>query len=224
MDFKVRAFREEDLPEIVKAFIDGFISRDETVDRLNKFNSKLVDDVVKLFIEIGDLVLVAEADRKARGVLIGYFPNGFRFEKISGFASNLVSSFSMISNCRTISTLLDGFIYSFQFSLFYTSKPSILLLTSQKDFRCGIGTALMDRWIEKVEREGYDSTIVGTDERLNWRFYEKYGFERDKTFKLKPRLFSRPMEKISGYIYNYDVRNDLKRDRTGKGETGTTKG
>jgi len=218
MDFEVRDFREEDLPEIVKAFVEGFVSRVETVDRLNRSDPKYIDEVVKLFIEIGDSAIVAEADGKARGILVGYFSDGFRSEKISRFSSSLVSSLSKISNYRTISTLLDGFIYSFQFSLYYISRPSILLLTSQKDFREGIGRALLDRWIEEVERKGYDSTIVGTDERLNWRFYERYGFERDKTFKLKPRLFSRPSEGISGLIYKYDV----ERDRTGKGETETT--
>jgi len=165
----------------------------------------LIEDVVELFIGTGDLVLVAEGEGKARGILVGDLSNSFRSEDLSRSISIFASCFLKISDHRTIFSLFDGVMYAFQFSLRYSSVPSILLLTSQKGFREGIGTALMDRWIEEVKREGYDSTIVGTDERLNWRFYEKYGFERNKTFKLRPRPLSKPSEKIDGFIYRYDV-------------------
>jgi len=205
MHFEVREFTDEDLSGVVKAFVEGFASRDKIVYRLSRFDPGLIEDVVRLFIEAGDLVLVAESEGKARGILVGDLSNSFRSEDLYRSLSIFASSSLKISDHRTIFSLFDGVMYAFQFSLHYTSVPSILLLTSQKGFREGIGTALMDRWIEEVKREGYDSTIVGTDERLNWRFYERYGFERNKTFKLRPRPISRPSEKIDGFIYKYDI-------------------
>ncbi len=208
MHFEIREFREEDLSGVVKAFVEGFASKVKTIYRLDSFDTSLIEGVVKLFIETGDMVLIAEGEGKARGVLVGNFPNDFRLKYPFRCTSIFTSNFLKISDPRTIFTLFDGLMYTLQFSLHYTTAPSILLLTSQKDFRGGIGTALMDHWVEEVENEGHDSTIVGTDERLNWEFYEKYGFERNKTFKIRPKLLSRPSEKINGFIYRYELQSN----------------
>ncbi len=205
MSLKIREFRDEDMPGVCKAFVEGFASRIKTVRRLNRYDPDVIEGLVGLFIESGDLSIVAESDGKARGILVGEFTGDLLSVDTQLFMTRFISTLLKISDHRTISSLLDGFMYVLQFSKYYGSVPSVLLLTSQKDFRGGIGTKLMDRWIEEIEKEGYDSTIVGTDERLAWRFYEGYGFERDTVFELRPRLFSEPSEKIDGYIYRYDV-------------------
>jgi len=67
---------------------------------------------------------------------------------------------------------------------------------------------LTDRWIEEIKKEGYGSTIVGTNERLDWQFYERYGFERNKTYILRSRLLSRPKEKINGFKQRYNTQSN----------------
>jgi ribosomal protein S18 acetylase RimI-like enzyme len=77
---------------------------------------------------------------------------------------------------------------------------------SHKEYRGGIGRALMDAWVAEVRSSDSRNASVGTDSTLSWDFYERYGYCRVKEFDYTAYNYSLPKEKVKGYIYLLDIK------------------
>ncbi len=202
----VREYRESDLQDVAKAFKEGFKPRVRTVAVFDEAHPKFLEDVVKLSIEFGDVVLVAEADGKARGILVGSFLDKGILTKLLRLLPVFGSLIPKLFSFRTLVALFESTIDMSVFAPYYVrDAPSVDLLASQQGYRGGIGRAMMDRWVELVKERGYEFTIVGTDERMSWQFYERYGFQRYKSFPMIPDILTNPWKRILGFMYHIRV-------------------
>ncbi len=204
--FKVRKYKEKDFQGIVKAYKEGFPPQDPIAEKLYRQSPELIETSVKILVKTSDVPLVAEMNGEAKGLLTGEFPGSSKKPEIGDMFKALRNIISNLSNLGAILSFMEGAFEGSQYLRHYgNSDPSISFLTSQKDARGGIGTALVDKWVEILSQKGYDSTIVGTDERVNWKFYKKYGFEKIKDFYLIPKVFTKPKKRIRGFIYEYKI-------------------
>lgn len=171
---------------------------------------RFIMDNITMTAAIGGPALVAEVDGEARGLLIGFFPR----EGLSGARALWQSLYLCLKVlARRYEMTAFGraaFWRHMQGELAYVtqgvkSRAEILLLTSQKEYRGGIGRALVDAWVEEVRSRGYSNTTVGTDSTLSWEFYERYGFRRVKEFPLKMYFHSLPGVDVHGYYYELDL-------------------
>jgi ribosomal protein S18 acetylase RimI-like enzyme len=165
---------------------------------------------------ISDAVFVAEVDGEARGVLAGYFPADKRrllraaalmaqFELKVLFRRYWMTPFARAAWWR----MGRGFV---SFMVRQPRSPSeILMLNSQKEYRGGIGRAMMDAWVAETRARGYGKTIVNTDSTVSWDFYERYGFERVREFPTNMFCYSLPGVDVRGYIYSLDITADKNR-------------
>ncbi len=172
---------------------------------------KVVKDLILSMSRMGNKTYVAEAEGEARGILIGALPFEVStlVKEICLLSSLLIrlsnGSYSMTPFARAnIRRVFSGFM---PFIYLHPVSPSseTMLLTSQKDFRGGIGRRLMDAWVSESLLRGYKRTTVCTDSKLSWDFYENYGFKRVREFKLKAYDFSLPGENVTGFIYSMNI-------------------
>lgn len=171
---------------------------------------QLIKDMILFLHHIGSKTLVAEADGRARGVLVGRLR-----PRLTTAGRALAASVRML--CRWIAGryrlsalakkhLFQLFRGSFPYIYFDTSSDAeTLLLMSHKEYRGGIGRALMDAWIAEARSSGAHNASVGTDSTLSWDFYERYGYRRVREFNYTAYKYSLPGEKVKGYIYEIEL-------------------
>ncbi|MBU1671920.1 MAG: GNAT family N-acetyltransferase [Actinobacteria bacterium] len=207
--FDVRAFDPvRDIEGAYECFVSGFYHNSwPLIDHAEK---RLLTDSILMAARMSQVSLVAEVDGEARGVLFGYFPR-----------EGLTLLRSLVETARfTLRVLLRRYCMTpfgraafwrhhkgeISFVIRHTdTRAEVLLLSSQKEYRGGIGRALMDEWVTRVRERGYDSTTVSTDSTVSWGFYERYGFRRVREFPLKMFFYSLPGEDVRGYIYRLDL-------------------
>jgi GNAT superfamily N-acetyltransferase len=169
----------------------------------------MVEDLILTAHKMGVTTYVAEADDEARGFLVGALPFETRdtIRQVRLLNSYLWRWF--LGSCRGKATpfarahvkrLLIGyspFVYR------HPMRPSTetLILTSQKDYRGGIGRVMMDAWVDQSRSLGYNKTTVCTDTKLSWDFYERYGFSKAVSFNLTAYHYSLPDDKVTAFIY-----------------------
>jgi len=208
--YQIREFEpQRDIEGIYKSFVDGFYHILWPI--IDHAEQKVVKDLILYMNRIGNKTYVAEAEGEARGILVGGLP--FEVPTLAKdiyLLSSLLMRFSNGSYSMTpfaranIRRVVSGFL---PFIYLHPISPSseTLLLTSQKDFRGGIGSRLMDAWLSESLSRGYKRTTVCTDSKLSWDFYENYGFKKVREFKQKAYDFSLPGEKVTGFIYSMDI-------------------
>lgn len=208
-DFYVRAFDpDKDLESAYKCYVSGFYQcLWPLIDHAEK---RFTHDIIRMSHKISDVSLVAEADGEARGFLMGFFPREPKsliratFHSLGFFLKVLFRKYQMTPFARAaywqgirgdLSNVLHG----------ADSIAEVLVLTSQKNYRHGIGTALMNAWVAEVRKRGYRKTSVCTDSTVNWRFYEKYGFRKVSEYPLKSFYYALPGVDVTGYRYVLDL-------------------
>ncbi|MBN1290049.1 MAG: GNAT family N-acetyltransferase [Actinobacteria bacterium] len=210
--YEIRKFNaRRDIEGAYKAFADGF--RRNSWPLIDQAEPAMLKDAILDWAELSDVSLVAEADGKACAILLGSFPReGSRISRIFGSLRLEAGQISRVLAGRYEMTPLARSAFRHQLigDLIYVyhtpkSPAEILLLSSQNEYRGGIGRALMDAWVAEVRRRGYSETVVGTDSTLSYGFYEKYGFKRIREFSLKTYRDALPGEKVKGYIYRLDI-------------------
>jgi ribosomal protein S18 acetylase RimI-like enzyme len=177
---------------------------------VNEAAPQLIKDMILFLHHIGSKTLVAEVDGKARGVLVGLLR-----PRLAAAGRALAASARMLRRWIAGRYRLSSLAKKHLFQLFWGSFPYIyfapsseaetLLLMSHKEYRGGIGRALMDAWIAEVRSSGSCNATVGTDSTLSWDFYERYGYRRIKEFDYTAYKCSLPTEKVTGYIYLLDI-------------------
>ena len=209
--FLVRRFAPEtDLDASYRCFSSGF--HHIAWPLIDHAEPRLIKDFILMTAKAGDATFVAEAEGEVRGILVGCFPMSVgslvrEAAALSAFMLRAVFGFyrtTPLARAAMRSTILG---YS-RFLFHHPVTPSeTLMLTSQKEFRGGIGRALMDAWVAETMARGHRRTTVCTDSALSWEFYERYGFSRVRQFPHDAYCFSLPGEDVTGYIYSLDLFN-----------------
>jgi len=214
--FTVRRFDPgRDREAAYRCYVDGFYQNSWPL--IEFAEPRLAMDLIETNAAISGTAFIAEADGEARGLLIGYFPAELR-SLLRGFLlmahfelKVLLRRYRMEPIARMAWWKMTRGFFSFHFRSPKT-PAEVLMLNSQKEYRGGIGRALMDAWVAEVRARGYDKTTVGTDSTVDWPFYERYGFTRVREFPINSFAYSMPGEDAWGYIYSLDL--------TGGGEEG----
>jgi GNAT superfamily N-acetyltransferase len=209
--YLIREFRPSDLEEAYKCFVSSFYHTHWPI--VDEADPQLIKDVILLLHRIGSKTFVAEIDGAARGILVGLCPMGFAaigraFAVITRFVARAIAGryrLSLLAKKHLFQQFF-GSLPFLRYSLGSSIKAKTLLLISQKEYRGGIGRALMDAWIEEVQSCGFHSVTVGTDSAISWDFYERYGYRRVREFNYKGYKYSLPGERVKGYIYLYSWR------------------
>ena len=82
---------------------------------------------------------------------------------------------------------------------FGTCDLELVALASKKDYRKGLGTALVQQFLERAKKDGAKHVRLFTNSLAAWQFYEKRGFD-----KVGEKPFSDGLGNYS-YVYAYDV-------------------
>ncbi len=210
--YLVRRFHpERDLEAVRHCFSSGFHHILWPI--IDEAEPRLVDDLILAMSGAGDCTLVAEEGGEARGILVGCFMYRLNFPRKFWSAASFTARFA--ARRYDMSTLaykcllqvLWGYL---PFLYLHPLTPSeTLLLTSHREYRGGIGRAMMDGWMDETKKAGYRHSTVCTDSELSWDFYERYGFERVREFPLRaykysmPEKYTAPEKKPTAYIYSY---------------------
>ena len=179
---------------------------------IDEAEPRLVEDLVLAMAGAGDHTFVAVEDGEARGILVGVFMYRLNWPRkllnIGGFGVRFMARRYDMSTLayKCLWQVLYGYVpFLYKHSL---TPSETLLLTSQREYRGGVGRAMMDAWTRKTREAGYHHSTVCTDSELSWDFYERYGFQRIVEFPLKAYKYSMP-EKYNGsgtrptaYIYS----------------------
>jgi ribosomal protein S18 acetylase RimI-like enzyme len=209
VEFDIRRFDpEKDLEAAYRCFVSGFYINSWPM--IDHAEPRLIKDMILTNARISDATFVAVAGGEARGVLVGYFParassllRGLVFMSHLQFKVLLrryrMTPFARAAWWRMARGLLTVMAHHVR------TPAEILMLNSQKEYRGGIGRALMDAWVEEVRAHGYSKTTVSTDSTISWDFYERYGFERVRAFPIQSFFYSLPGVDAWGYIYSYDI-------------------
>jgi GNAT superfamily N-acetyltransferase len=208
--FIVRRFDPaRDLDAAYRCYVSGFYVNSWPV--IDHAEPRLVEDLILTTVAISDATFVAEVDGEARGVLSGYFParassmlRGLvQMARLQGGV--LLRRYRMTPFARAAWWRMARGYLSFWVRQSRSAPAEVMMLNSQKEYRGGIGRALMDAWVAKVRSAGYDRTIVCTDSTISWDFYPRYGFERLKAFPLRSFFYALPGVDVEGYIYEYEI-------------------
>jgi ribosomal protein S18 acetylase RimI-like enzyme len=209
--YLIRRFQpERDLEAAYNCFVSGFHHILWPV--IDEAEPRLVKDIILAMHGAGDYTLVAEEEGEARGLLVGCFvyrPNLLRkLWNVTEFGARFGARRYEMSTLayKCLLQVLWGYLPFLYLHKFTPSET--LLLTSQKEYRGGVGRAMMDGWIKQTREAGYRHSTVCTDSELSWDFYERYGFERVRDFPLRsykysmPEKYSSPEKKPTAYIYS----------------------
>jgi len=203
--YLVRRFQpERDLEAARRCFASGFHHILWPV--IDQAEPRLVEDIILAMSGAGDYTLVAEEAGEARGLLVGCFPYRRNFARkiwavesfMGRFAARRYDMSTLAYKC--LLQVVRGYL---PFLYLHSLTPSeTLLLTSQREYRGGIGRAMMSTWIAETRTAGWRHSTVCTDSELSWDFYERFGFERVREFPLKSYKYSMPGKKPTAYIYS----------------------
>jgi GNAT superfamily N-acetyltransferase len=209
--YKVRRFDPAtDLEGASRAFESGFR---HILWPLMDHADGLVEDIILTFHSMGVATFVAEGEGEVRGILVGGLP----FET-AWFLRDVRSAGGLLwrwfgGDCRQrarpfaracLRRVIIGYL-PFEYRHPLAPSTETFLLTSQREWRGGIGRVMMDAWLEESRSRGYRRSTVCTDSQLSWDFYERYGFKRVREFPLSAYQYSLPGEDVTGYIYSLDL-------------------
>lgn len=199
---------KKDLDAVYRCFVSGF--HHNCWPLIDHAEPRVVGDSLLMTARAGDASFVAEADGEARGFLVGYFPlEGLKMPRAAmlsiGYSLKvLLRRFDMTAFSRAF--YWRRALGQLAFIVRSPKSPSeILILCSQREYRGGIGRALMDAWVAEVRDRGYSRTTVCTDSTVSYDFYERYGFARVRDFPLKMYFHSMPGVDVRGYVYSLEL-------------------
>ncbi|MBT9146435.1 MAG: hypothetical protein DDT32_00162 [Syntrophomonadaceae bacterium] len=207
--YLIREFRtSSDLNDAYECFVSSFYHIQWPI--IDEANSQFIKDIILWYHHIGSKTFVAEFEGRVRGVLVGSFRPG-----LAAAGRALVTITKMLCHMIAGHYQLSALAKKHLFQLFRSflpyiylhphSKAETLLLISHKEYRGGIGRALMDAWIAEVRSNGIQTATVCTDSAMSWDFYERYGYRRVREFDYAAYKYSLPTKNVKGYIYLMDV-------------------
>ena len=151
--FTIRPYREGDAEGCGQCFYEGFFTCP-----INENDRILLRDYAQVLIEKCSFAYVAETpDRQIVGFISGNY--GKRFRPMKKDSDRYKRHY--VTWCR-------------MFLKFYLKGA----LTSRKDYRKGLGTALVSRFMDRAVADGARNVRLLTNTLASWEFYEKKGFTK----------------------------------------------
>jgi ribosomal protein S18 acetylase RimI-like enzyme len=181
----VRDYMPDDLPGCWACFEEGFFKAAATdLDR------DFLRQWTQILIEKSNFTFVAECDSKVVGFLCGKYSRSFDKKLAKRYPQKwhlgFFAAFSLKFYLKLFK-LSPGF--QAEFDTFYAQVGErtkdgvgrcdceLAALSSRKDYRRGLGTALTDAMVSRCNADGAKNIRVFTNTAASYRFYEKYGFQ-----------------------------------------------
>lgn len=214
-NLKIRPFDpDRDLPDALQCFNEGFhhILWPFIEHASPDFNI----DLIKMAYKMSPDSYSAEIDGEVHGILLGAAP--FKIKNI--IRAMLFSTFRMLPKVLINAYKFDFLAYKHFIQFIYGYAPlvylhppkwpmsEITMFTSRNKFRhYGMGRKLMDTFMKTVRDQGMKGASVCTDTALSYQFYESYGFEVIRKFKMKAYKYSIPDKAFTGLIYYFTFKD-----------------
>ncbi len=196
--FTVRPYREEDATACGECFYEGFFTC--PIDENDK---KFLRDYAQVLTEKCNFTYVAETkEHQIVGFISGIYYKDFskalaakyELKKHYGqwIAMFLKFYFKGYKLSEAFQKQFDDFFRQARErdkKTFGRCDLELVALSSKKDYRKGLGTTLLTRFLERGKKDGADSVRLFTNSLVSWEFYEKHGFKKvaEKPFKWAPK-------------------------------------
>lgn len=185
--FVVRPYEDRDASACGECLYEGFFTCPVTDNDMD-----LLRDYVKALVAMSNFTYVAEAeDGKVVGFISGKYEKGFarslkprqgegraRGILVTGALKFLLGGFGLSGPFRQ---QFNGFLRQVQEAdpkMMGRYDLELLALASRRDYRRGLGTALLARFLERAREDGAVTVKVFTNTLAYWEFYERRGFSR----------------------------------------------
>ncbi|MBM6752800.1 GNAT family N-acetyltransferase [Mediterraneibacter glycyrrhizinilyticus] len=217
--FTIRPYREGDAEGCGQCFYEGFFTC--PIDGNDRI---LLRDYAQVLIEKCSFAYVAETlDHQIVGFISGNYGKGFRPMKTDPdrckrhyiawcqmFLKFYLKGYRL---SEIFQKQLDDFILQArerEEKFFDGCDLELAALTSRKDYRKGLGTALVSRFMDRAVADGARNVRLLTNTLASWEFYEKIGFTK---------MLEKPFSDGSGQktiIYGYSPgreKNEMNRQQ-----------
>lgn len=185
--FTIRPYREGDAEGCGQCFYEGFFTCP-----INENDRILLRDYAQVLIEKCSFAYVAETpDCQIVGFISGNYGKRFcpmkrdsdRYKRYYVVWCRMFLKFYLKGYClsETFQKQLDGFILQArerEEKFFDGCDLELVALTSRKDYRKGLGTALVSRFMDRAVADGARNVRLLTNTLASWEFYEKKGFTK----------------------------------------------
>lgn len=185
--FTIRPYREGDAEGCGQCFYEGFFTCP-----INENDRILLRDYAQVLIEKCSFAYVAETpDCQIVGFISGNYGKRFcpmkrdsdRYKRHYVVWCRMFLKFYLKGYClsETFQKQLDGFILQArerEEKFFDGCDLELVALTSRKDYRKGLGTALVSRFMDRAVADGARNVRLLTNTLASWEFYEKKGFTK----------------------------------------------
>ena len=181
LQYTVRDYTNKDIEECTDCYISGFFEQNGSKDR------KFLRDCMDALVGISNFTLVAETDGKIAGFIGISYKETFNEElsktsNVPGRHKNFVT----ITMKRRLGLYRLSKDFKKEFGRFITEvmlKPDVtndcdcevVVLSSRKDLRKGVGTALISEAMERCRKNNASRMRIATDTSWNYSFYGKFG-------------------------------------------------
>ena len=192
--FIIRPYREGDTSACADCFYEGFFSC--PVDQYDRI---LLHDYAQVLIEKCNFTYVAETDNhQVVGFICGKYDKRFSFLKF------YLKKYRMSAEFQKQFDLFFRQLKERDSKTFGKCDLELVALSSKKNFRKGLGTALVTQFLKRAEADGAECVRLFTNTLASWKFYEKSGFSK---------VSEKPFKDNSGnksFVYEYFLRDSEK--------------
>ena len=185
--FTVRPYQKEDAAACGDCFYEGFFSC--PVDFSDKI---LLRDYAQILIEKCNFTYVAETeDHQVVGFICGKYDKHFskalaahyEAKKHYGLWCKMFLKFYLkrYKTSAAFQKQLDAFSRQLRErdeKAFGVCDLELVALSSKKECRKGLGTALVKQFLTRAKEDGADCIRLFTNTLASWEFYEKRGFKK----------------------------------------------
>jgi len=182
--FTIRKYEHSDSSECAQCLYEGFFKSAVTENDMI-----FLHDYVKIIISYCNFTYVAVADEKVVGLLSGNYQKKFDKKLANRFDYKRRHGLLL----KTIFKYLFGFYrlsdeFKKEFKIFFSILQKrdnkvindcdceLATLTTLKNYRKGLGTALVNQLVEQCREKNVKTIHVFTTTASTYEFYEKFGF------------------------------------------------
>lgn len=185
--FTIRPYEERDATACGECLHESFF-----ICPVEDCDLVLLRDYAQVLIEKLNFTYVAETeDHKVVGFISGYYNK--RFSKKLAASSDTKRHYGLwcwmflkyylkgYKMSAPFKTQFEAFIRQAQerdAKDFEVCDLELMALASRRDYRRGLGTALLARFMERGRDDGADCIRLFTNTHASWEFYEKRGFTK----------------------------------------------
>ncbi|MCD8003843.1 MAG: GNAT family N-acetyltransferase [Clostridia bacterium] len=192
--FNVRPYKETDLADCTTCLYESFFTCS-----ISENDRLFLQEYIQVLLEKCNFTLVAENDsKKVVGLICGkYSPefdkklaNTYATKKHYGIWCRMFFKFylKMYKLSDAFTAQFDGFysqLLERDKDMFGKCDLELVALCSMRNYRKGLGTALLNQFLTKAQADGADTVRLFTNTLASYQFYDKRSFRlvASKPFK-----------------------------------------